>query len=173
LKNFIAQKINNQADAEDILQNVFFKIHQNVHQLEDVEKLYSWVFQLTRNAINDYYRESKKYPMDSEELLNDIASEPIEKDVEEEVLMWLAPMMGELPDKYREALLMTDIQGITQKQLSEKLEISVSGAKSRVQRAREQLKQVLVDCCHLEFNRAGKIVEYKKRGESCSYCSDN
>jgi RNA polymerase sigma-70 factor, ECF subfamily len=173
LKNFIARKINNQADVEDVLQNVFCKIHQNIHQLENADKLYSWVYQLTRNAIIDYYRDSKSRLNQSGELLNEIAFETVEKDVEEEVLGWLNPMVNDLPDKYREALLMTDIQGLTQKQLSEKLDISISGAKSRVQRAREQLKQVLVNCCLLEFNRAGTIVEYKQRGTECRYCADH
>ena len=80
-------------------------------------------------------------------------------------------MVGELPEKYREAFLLTDIQGLTQKELSEKLDISLSGAKSRVQRAREKLKETLLDYCHLEFNRAGQIVEYRQRREECQVCS--
>lgn len=171
IKGFIVKRIGNEADAEDILQNVFFKIHQNIADLRDPDKLYPWVFQTTRNAIVDFYREQKLKIDSADELLSEIAVETSEKDVEEEVLQWLEPMVGELPEKYREALLLTDIQGLTQKQLSEKLDISLSGAKSRVQRAREKLRENLLDCCHLEFNRAGRIVEYRQRKEVCRACS--
>ena len=171
LKNFIAKRIGNEADAEDVLQNVFFKIHRNIAELKDPEKLYAWVFQTTRKAIIDFYRE-RKIPNDSaDEILDRIAVEPNEQDVEDEVMGWLEPMIKDLPEKYRDALLLTDIEGLTQKELSEKLDISVSGAKSRVQRGREQLRETLLNCCHLEFNRAGKIVEYRPKAGKCKACS--
>jgi RNA polymerase sigma-70 factor (ECF subfamily) len=171
LKNFIAKKIDNKADVEDVLQNVFIKIHLNISDLKDPEKLYPWVFQTTRNAIIDYYRERKNQADSADDILGEIAIEPNEKDIEEIVLSWLEPMIGELPEKYRDALLLTDIKGLTQKELSEKLNISLSGAKSRVQRGRERLKDALLNCCHLEFNRGGKIVEYRQKAEHCGACS--
>jgi len=171
LKNFIAKRIDNEADAEDVLQNVFFKIHQNVSELKDPERLYAWVFQTTRNAIIDFYRERKIQTASGDEIFDQISVEPNEKDVEDEVLGWLEPMIGQLTEKYRDALLLTDIKGLTQKELSEKLEISVSGAKSRVQRGREQLRESLLKCCHLEFNRDGKIVEYRPKAGKCKACA--
>jgi RNA polymerase sigma-70 factor (ECF subfamily) len=171
LKGFIARKIDNEADVEDVLQNVFFKIHQNLSKLNDPEKLYPWVFQTTRNAIADFYRD-RKPPFDStDETLGEIRFEIEEKDIEEEVLRWLEPMIEELPEKYREAVLLADIRGLKQKELSEKLDVTLSGAKSRVQRGREKLREILLDCCHLEFNRSGRIVEYRRRKKECRVCS--
>lgn len=169
LKNFIARKINNSSDVEDVLQNVFFKIHQNIAELKEPDKLYPWIFQTTRNAIIDFYRERKIQVDSAEDVLNETAA-PFENSVEEEVLSWLEPMIGELPEKYRDALLLTDIKGLTQKELSEKLDISISGAKSRVQRGREQLRESILRCCRLEFDRAGKIVEYRQKAENCRAC---
>ena len=171
LKNFIAKRIDNEADAEDVLQNVFFKIHQGISGLKDPEKLYPWVFQTTRNAIIDFYREKKNQTDSGDEVFDQIAARPNENDVEDEVMGWLEPMIGELPEKYRDAVLLTDIKGLTQKELSEKLDISVSGAKSRVQRGRERLRETLLKCCHLEFNGAGKIVEYRPKAGKCKACS--
>lgn len=171
LKGYINKRISNESDAEDILQNVFIKIHRNISGLKDPDKLYPWVFQTTRNAITDYYREREPAIDLSGDALNEIAFEPSEKDVEEEVLRWIEPMVGELPEKYREAVLLADIKGLTQKELSEKLDISLSGAKSRVQRGREKLKEALLECCRLEFNRAGRIVEYKPQKETCRNCA--
>ena len=171
LKGFIAKRIRNEADAEDVLQDVFFKIYRNVSELKDPERLSAWVFQTTRNAIVDFYRERKFETESGDEVFEQLAVEMDEPDIEDEVLNWLEPMIGELPAKYRDALLLTEIRGLTQKELSEKLDISVSGAKSRVQRGREQLRQTLLNCCHLEFNRAGKIVEYRPKTDQCGVCS--
>ncbi len=171
IKGFIAKRIDNEADVEDVMQEVFFKMYQRLGELKDPDRLYAWVFQIARNAVIDYYRERKPVVDSSEEILSQIAVEPAESDVEEEILNWLEPMVGDLPEKYREALLLTDIQGLTQKELSEKLDISLSGAKSRVQRAREKLRENLLDCCLLEFNRAGKVVEYQQRTKECNACS--
>lgn len=171
IKSFIAKRIADEADIEDVLQNVFIKIHRSILELNDPEKLYPWVFQTTRNAVIDFYRERKIELGSTDDVLDEIAIEENEKDVEEDVLAWLEPMIGELPEKYRDALLLTDLKGLTQKELSERLDISLSGAKSRVQRGREHLKEALLNCCHLEFNRAGKIVEYRQKTETCGVCS--
>jgi len=69
---------------------------------------------------------------------------------------------------YREALILTEYQGLTQKELGEKLGISFSGAKSRVQRAREKLKTMLLDCCHFEIDRLGRVIDYQPRCDCCS-----
>ena len=81
----------------------------------------------------------------------------------------LMNMIKQLPPKYSEALLLTDYEGLTQKELSEKLGISLSGAKSRVQRARKLLKEMYMKCCHIEFDRNGTIVDVYPK--SCSKCS--
>lgn len=172
LRAFIARQINNPDDVDDVMQDVFFKIHQNIDKLNDPAKLYPWVFQTTRNAIVDYYRERKAEFTAVDDDPDAFAIEPYESSTEEEVLSWLELMIDELPAKYRDAVLLADIQGVTQKELSDRLDISLSGAKSRVQRGREKLKEILLDCCQLEFNRSGKIVEYRQQKEECTACSN-
>jgi RNA polymerase sigma-70 factor, ECF subfamily len=73
------------------------------------------------------------------------------------------------PDEYRQALLLTEYKGLTQRELAERLGLSFSGAKSRVQRAREKLKAMLLDCCHFEFDRLGKVIDYQPK---CACCRD-
>jgi RNA polymerase sigma-70 factor, ECF subfamily len=170
LKAFIKRRIKNEADAEDILQSVFLKIHQNIEKLSDNEKLYAWIYRITRNAITDYYRTNNENLQPLDEEFNQSAGEEFSAASEEEVLSWLRPMIEDLPEKYGQALLLTDIEGATQKDLAERLDISLSGAKSRVQRAREQLKERLLNCCHIEFDRQGRVIEYQQKQEDCHYC---
>jgi RNA polymerase sigma-70 factor (ECF subfamily) len=59
LKTFILKKVGNEHDAEDILQDVFLKIFTNLDQVKDDNRIYAWIYQITRNTINDYYRMRK------------------------------------------------------------------------------------------------------------------
>ena len=77
-------------------------------------------------------------------------------------------MIQELPAKYQEALRLTEFEGLTQNALAQRLGLSLPGAKSRVQRAKEQLKEILLQCCHFEFDRLGKIIDYRPNCDCCS-----
>lgn len=170
LRAFIARRVSDRSDAEDLTQDVLLKIHTSVHQLNDVEKIHAWIYQIARRIIIDHYR-SKHPEVELSETLNDFAAENArDEKAEAEVLSWLAPMIADLPAKYGEALQMIDVQGITQNELAQKLNISLPGAKSRVQRGREKLKEILIQCCHVEFDRTGRIEEWKAKRESCNYC---
>lgn len=171
LRRFIAGRVRGEADVDDILQEVFIKIHRGLGQLDDHSKLHAWVYQITRNAIVDHYRKGEPDVEVPEELPDRIAEEEDSEGAEAEVATWLRPMAEDLPDKYREAILLTDIEGLTQKELAERLDISISGAKSRVQRARGKLKDVLLECCHLEVDRRGKVVDWEPRQADCRYCT--
>lgn len=171
LKNFIARRVGRPDEAEDILQDVFYKIQRHVGELEDASKLYPWIFQLTRRAIVDHYRAKKHPEADSEKILAALAAEPAAGGVEEEVAAWLRPMIEELPAKYRDALLLADLEGLTQQKLAARLGVSLSGAKARVRRGRAKLRALLLACCRLEFDRAGRIVEYRQKASECRACA--
>lgn len=173
LKKFIRARVKNDQDCEDILQEVFMKIHHHLPDLKEEDKLRSWVYQITRNAIIDFYR----YQAKSQIKLLDAKKQqilPNETDITYEnnknkiVATWLKDLMEQLPEKYKEALIYVELEQHTQKELAEKLGISLSGAKSRVQRGREKLKNILLDCCHLEFDHYGNILDYRLNKGNCS-----
>ncbi|MBA2677815.1 MAG: RNA polymerase sigma factor SigZ [Ktedonobacteraceae bacterium] len=175
LYQFIRRRVTDDTTAEDLLQDVFLKIHQHGNSLKDARRLESWIYQITRNLIIDYYR-SHRQPMTSLEtgealdLLEDLPDD----DIVSELLPCVRAMVLSLPDQDRQALILTEYQGLTQKELGERLGLSFSGAKSRVQRAREKLKQELLACCHFELDRRGHILDYQPRCECCeeSSCGD-
>src|SRR6202051_4350002 len=71
LQQFIRRRVSNEATAEDVLQDVFLKIHQRVETLKDVKKLESWIYQITRNPIIDSYREPRPTtPLETTEVLD-------------------------------------------------------------------------------------------------------
>ncbi len=166
LRRFIARRASNEADADDILQEVFVKIHSNIGGLRDSTKLHSWVYQITRNAITDYYRSRRSdVSLDTSPDAFEIAGEePLEAEGErDEIMVCLNPMVERLPEDYRKALEMSDVIGLKQAVVATELNISLSGAKSRVQRARSKMKDMLLDCCNFEFDRLGRAVAMDRR----------
>ena len=172
LRRFISRRDRNEADADDILQDVFVKIHSNIGRLKDTTKLHAWIYRITRNAIADYYR-SRKPELSLEESPGafDLAKGEVpEAETErEEMMACLNPMVQRLPDDYRNAFELADVKGIRQTAVAERLSISVSGAKSRVQRARVKMKDMLLDCCHIQFDRRGRAVSMDRA--KCGSCS--
>ena len=169
LQQFIRTRVSDGSTAEDILQEVFLKIHQRIGTLKDVRKLESWVYQITRNTIIDYYR-SKEQPrvsLDAPEVL-ELAEDLPDDDVVSDLFPAVRAMVKSLPEQDRQALVLTEYQGLTQKEYGERLGLSFSGAKSRVQRAREKLKQMLLECCHFELDRRGHIIDYQPNCQCCS-----
>lgn len=168
LKRFVSNRINNQADAEDVVQQVFIKINDHIDDLKDDQKLTSWIYQIARNSMVDYFRKEKW----NDELLDQhqTTDEYDEPDLAQEVIACFESVIQQLPEKYKVALELSMLKGISQKELSEQLGISYSGAKSRVQRGREMLKELLTGCCHIESDHYGNIIDFhiKWRYPSCS-----
>jgi RNA polymerase sigma-70 factor (ECF subfamily) len=169
IKNFIIRRVQDTPDADDILQEIFLKIHSHIDTLKDDTKIKSWIYQIARNTLIDFYRKQKTKVEITESILP--TDEIHEESPAEEIASGLRGMVEALPEKYAEALVLTEFQGLTQKDLSKNLGISISGAKTRVQRARNMLKDNLMRCCHYEFDRFGTIIDYHPI--KCCCCSES
>jgi RNA polymerase sigma-70 factor, ECF subfamily len=164
LRAFIACRVDSEADADDILQEVFLRILARRDTLVDECKLTSWVYQVTRNAIVDHYRARRPTTV----LPAAVAvPQAAPDDMVRELVPCLGAMLEDLPGEDREALLLTDVEGLTQQELADRLGLSLSGAKSRVQRARKKLKLAYVDCCQVEFDRRGGVAAYQPGCDAC------
>ncbi len=168
LKKFIVSRVHDPNIADDILQEVFLRIHDRMDTLEDPSKLESWLYQITRNIIVDIYRASKRHL--SFDHTFDVPEPPTEGTVHRQLAPGLRYFINSLPPLYREALHLVEIEGLSQKELAQRLGISYSTAKTRVQRGRALLRKRLMECCHFEFDRYGTVLDYHPR--SCHCCSD-
>lgn len=166
LRGFIAKRVREDVDIDDVLQDVFAKIHAGLGELRDEDKLEAWLFQVTRRAVADHYRKRRVVG-----LPEDVAEKPPARDVTVEVASWLGPMMSLIPEDDREALRLTDMEGLSGKDLAAKLGVSLGAAKSRVQRARTRLKAAVLDCCHIEMDRRGQPIDYMRKREDRCPCS--
>ncbi|MCZ6677424.1 MAG: RNA polymerase sigma factor SigZ [Candidatus Poribacteria bacterium] len=165
LHSFIQSRVGDASIADDILQEVFLRIHSHLDTLRDNTKIQSWIYQITRNAMTDYFRAQQT----TEELPDQLPA-PVLDDTEstrQELADCLLPMIENLPEKYRQSVMQSEIEGLTQKALAEKQGISLSGAKSRVQRGRKLIKQMFLDCCLLQFDHRGKVIDYEAKDADC------
>ncbi|SKA93980.1 RNA polymerase, sigma subunit, SigZ [Caloramator quimbayensis] len=167
LSKYIKRHVSCKEDAEDILQDVLLKIYNNIENLNDNEKIYAYIYKIARNSIYDYYRKQNKsnenYTPELEYFLDD-------ETANREISRCVKSMVDYLPEKYRQAIILTEFQGLTQKEVSEILKISLSGVKSRVQRARKLLKKMLYECCNLEFDSLGNVIDFEHKTKDCKFC---
>ena len=170
LLGFIRGRVESREIAEDILQDVFIKIQKSLVSLQDNERMESWIYQIVRNAVVDHYRSRKAF----EELPQSLTAPEPEQEAQAryEISTCLKPMIETLPALYRDALRLTEIDGLKQKQVAETLGLSLSGAKSRVQRGRGLVLDLLTDCCRFERDHRGTMVGYEPRNSDCMDCSD-
>jgi RNA polymerase sigma-70 factor (ECF subfamily) len=162
LRAFVARRISRSADVEDIVQWVFLRLHQNLHALRQTDRVHAWLYRTARRAVADYYRErarGRELPsggaLDLEPLTRDgeRASENEDADFQQVAADCLAPLVEALPAPYRDAIVLADLHGIRLAEAARSAQVSVSGMKSRVQRGRKRLQQLLADSCRIALDR--------------------
>ncbi len=167
MASFVTQQTGEPELTRDILQEIFLKVHLQIGSLRDASKLNAWIFQLTRNAIADHYRRAHRMVKPPDE---DPPGTGFEENYNAVFQDAVRPFVAALPEKYREALLLTEFEGMSQAELAKHLGISLSGAKSRVQRAREKLLERFKQCCHVQPDPFGNILHYSVRPGCCKPC---
>ena len=164
LRGFIRSRVRDHAAAEDILQEAFLKIHRHLPTLRSDQKVEAWIWRIVRNAITDHFRRDRPNDQLSDEV--QVAVEPT-ADLPD-LACCLRRFVDQLTPAHREALLLTEWDGMSQLALAKRLGLSASGAKSRVQRARAELKELLDACCRFEVDHRGNIIEATPREQTCA-----
>ena len=169
IRAFIRRSVSDSVTADDLLQEIFLRIHSRIDSLRDETRIRSWVYQIARNVIIDHYRTQRDYTSLPDGI--PARENPADETAEDEIAAGLRAMAEDLPDKYRTALILSEFEGIPQNELAVKENISVSGMKSRVQRGRQMIKDSLMRCCHFEFDRYGTIIDMYP-ASCCCCCPD-
>ncbi|AKQ47448.1 hypothetical protein TH63_02660 [Rufibacter radiotolerans] len=156
LQGFIRKRVLNQADAEDLSQQVLLKVHRHCESLPQVKNVKAWLYEISRNVVNDFHRSRQRETYLTED--TDLAMAPAEQSPLQELENCVGPLLQLLPPEYAEPLRLSDLEGLPQQEIATKLGLSLSGAKSRIQRGREKLKAVFLECCDFEMDRQGKLI---------------
>ncbi|MFT4679946.1 MAG: RNA polymerase sigma-70 factor (ECF subfamily) [Flavobacteriales bacterium] len=162
LRGFIFKRVKSADHTDDILQEAFLRIHLNLDKLKKEENIRPWTFRIVRNLLNDHFKAQGQISQFNDKEVAD------NQEFEDELSSCIFPMIAALDEKYRIPLTLSDIDGIKQEEVARKLGLTISATKSRIQRAREKLKESFLACCHFQFDKSGKL-----RGEDCvpQHCS--
>ena len=166
LRPFVARRVRSPADVDDVVQDVFLRMQRGIAGLRDDERFGPWVYQVARSAIVDHQRVAARHVVvdgDPPEEAAPALDEEDEDAVARDLATYVAPFVAMLPSPYREALTLTELEGLTQKEAAEMLGVSLSGMKSRVQRGRKHLREALDACCHIALDARGRVVACEPR----------
>jgi RNA polymerase sigma-70 factor, ECF subfamily len=173
LYQYIAARIKDRDDAADVLQEVFIKISSKLDSLADSSKLRSWIFTVTRNAIIDFYRKnSGNNTTDLTDKIADETSAEADVDITKGLDKCLKGFIQELPEEYREIIIDSELKGIKQKDLAGKYNLAYPSVRSRVQRGRTRLKELLLTCCSIKADNRGNIIEKSAKNDCSAACGD-
>ncbi|MBY0287756.1 MAG: sigma-70 family RNA polymerase sigma factor [Mycobacteriaceae bacterium] len=165
LRKFVRRRIADTDRADDLVADILLRIHQNAASLDDRELLPNWVFRIARNAVIDEYRRAGR---SREQLTPTLPDQLVAPSMDEdesaavrELSACLRPMLKALSADQREALEMVDLAGLTQADAAQQAGVSLSGMKSRVQRGRRRLAELLGQCCALTLDGRGVPMDYE------------
>ena len=166
VKRFIVSKVHETTIADDILQDTFIKVHTKLHTLNDLTKLKSWIFTIARNSIMDHFKKANKTFefADFESETTVLENVHTEQDC-------LRGILQSLPKKYRNPLFLSDIKGLKQAEVANKLNQNLPTTKSQIQRARKLIAQGFMDCCGFVLNEHGNLVGEIQEKEDCKICN--
>ncbi len=146
----VARRVRDASAVDDIVQDTYLRAARGWSQLRSPERAPAWLARVAANVVADHFRQRR--PLTT-------AREPAAPE-DADVLAWAAQclpaMLDELPEPFRDALRL-DLAGVTQREIARTSGISVSGAKSRVQRGRARLRERYLACCDVEVGAHGIV----------------
>lgn len=172
LRRFIRRRVADDHVADDLLQETFVRVHRNLPSLQEADRLAAWVYQIARNVIHDHHRQATRTTVT---LVDDPADDSDDRlGCLSRAGEWLGELVQQLPDGYRQAVQFSEIEGLPQQEVADRLGLSLSGAKSRIQRGRAMLKDELERCCRFEFDRRGNVMDYEPKPDRtvCRDCGE-
>lgn len=166
---FVRRRVPASSDAEDIVQDILAKAVPALDRLRRSERLDAWLYRIARNAIADHYRLQGRQPPRADTLPEVPDDRPIDAPAgpPRDLADCLEPMLAAIPARYRDAVILADRDALGMATVAERLGLSVSGAKSRVQRGRLLLRGAFEHCCRLEHDARGHVRDFEPRPGYC------
>jgi RNA polymerase sigma-70 factor (ECF subfamily) len=166
LRAFVARRVPPGIEPDDVVQEVFVRVMRHLPSLRSADRIEAWLFQIARNTLHDAMRARQRRDNRTDALDADLPVEAAGEDqraAEAELAPCLTPMVARLAEPYRQAIELTSVHGLTQAEAARRAGVSLSGMKSRVQRAREQLKAMLLRCCEVDVDRRRGVTDFSVR----------
>lgn len=167
LRPYVSRRVASSSDVDDVVQDVFLRLHRSVSELRDGERFGGWVYRIAEHAVADHLRRRARHPVARgvvDQLVAEVpTADPSVEGLEADLAECVALFVSRLASPYREAVTLTELGGLTQKDGAEMLGMSLSGMKSRVQRGRAHIRRMFEECCEISVDVRGHVVDCTPR----------
>jgi RNA polymerase sigma-70 factor, ECF subfamily len=165
LRPYVGRRVASPGDVEDVLQEIFVRIHRGLAALRDGESFGGWVYRIAQSCIADAARARTRSPVQLVRELPERAAPAADAsdDLESELSACVAMFIARLPAPYRDAVTLTELQGLTQKDAANLLDVTLPAMKSRTQRGREKIREMFEECCRISVDRRGRVMACEPR----------
>jgi len=137
--------------TKDIVQNTFIKVHKHLYTLKDSKKVKSWLFQIARNELANYYKINAPYTSEKK-------SEYIQNFYTDTDFCCFERFLEELPESYKKVVKLVYLEGKTNSDAANELQLSLANVKAQIRRSKSFLKQRFQECCNYDINKSGKLI---------------
>jgi RNA polymerase sigma-70 factor (ECF subfamily) len=159
LRGWLRRRLTNPAEADDLLQDIFLKSLRQGERFCELRNARAWLFEVARNTLADHLRVARH----TVELPDDLPALMEEPDTVDTLTACLPRVLSELSVADREAIMLCDLQGMAQADFALARGLTLSAAKSRLQRARQRLRERMTLGCQVQLNEAGGVSDFVPR----------
>jgi RNA polymerase sigma-70 factor (ECF subfamily) len=165
LRPHVARRVASSSDVDDVLQEIFVRVYRGVSALRDGDSFGGWVYRIAQSCIADAARARARSPLRLVEETPEVSTPAGDEsdDLESELGACVALFVARLPPPYREAVTLTELQGLTQKDAAELLGVTLPAMKSRTRRGREKIREMFEECCQLSLDGRGRVTACEPR----------
>jgi RNA polymerase sigma-70 factor (ECF subfamily) len=172
LHGFVASRVRSAADVDDLVQLILERAMSKAGEAE-IENVAGWLFGIARNAIADHYRAHARTLVAAADEL-DAVDQPLGSSDEERALViaCMQPLLDTLPSDAAQLLRWADMESRSMQSIADELGISLTAAKSRVQRARKDFVKTTSECCAITVDARGRVTDLTPRNtQKASECA--
>lgn len=159
IRNYIGKLTSDKEVIDDVVQEVFLKVHHSIATLQDSEKLNAWLRRIVYTTLMDIYRKKRKEQQLEKTLVMDDETAP-ENEGNVALMECIVSLLQLLPGEQRELLEAVEVKGISQAEYARQNNLPLSTVKSKVQRARQKIKDLVKSNCALINDSYGNVIEY-------------
>jgi RNA polymerase sigma-70 factor (ECF subfamily) len=161
VRKFILASVKNESLADDLIQETFIKIQENLNTVRDPEKISSWIFRIAYHLCQDHFRTQKKFSTQEEihDGLVNPEETPLQKKLEQgEMSQCVQDKLSLLPETQRSIIIFADLMEFSHQEIADILKLPVENVKVKLHRARKKFKTILEKECTFEVDERSVLV---------------
>ncbi|MGH1335145.1 MAG: sigma-70 family RNA polymerase sigma factor [Aureispira sp.] len=170
---FINQRVANKSDAEDLTQDVFYKLIQSNQKKTNIKNQKHWLYSIAKNTVTDYYRK-KRLPVSEADwstidqpITGELENFQLTEQQKTSLNRYMVSLLEALPEEERQIMRMVELEGFSQKEVAQELGMNYTTVRSKVQRGRHKIKKAISECCEVIQGGKGSIIGYRPIAKTC------